>query len=202
MQAIVDEAHRRGMKVACHSFGGEAMVSCVTAGVDKMEHIPEVTDEVIALMVKKKIAWTFTMENMRNTDRQDLPRSGGKVSRLTLTRAAFKKAMSAGVQIAFGSDMNDEHGKQQRALAEYVKFGMTPAQALQTTFIGAANVLNYNWAKDVGTLEVGKFADIIGVAGDPLTDITEVERVKFVMKGGVVIKNELASRPATSSAGQ
>lgn len=200
LQAIVDEAHRRGMKVACHSFGGEAMMGCLTAGVDKMEHVPEVTDEAIAMMVKKKISWVFTMENMRDTDRQDLPRSGGKVSRLTLTRAAFKKAMAAGVQIAFGSDMNDEHGKQQRALAEYVKFGMTPAQALQTTFIGAANVLNYNWAKDVGTLEVGKFADIIGVAGDPLKDITEVERVKFVMKGGVVVKNELSSRPASSTA--
>jgi imidazolonepropionase-like amidohydrolase len=200
MQAIVDEAHRRGMKVACHSFGGEAMMSCLTAGVDKMEHVPQVTDEAIALMVKKKISWVFTMENMRNTDRQDLPRSGGKISRLTLTRDAMKKAMAAGVQIAFGSDMNDEHGKQQRALAEYVKFGMTPVQALQTTFIGAANVLNYNWAKDVGTLEVGKFADIIAVAGDPLQDVTEVERVKFVMKGGVVVKNELAPRPATSSA--
>jgi imidazolonepropionase-like amidohydrolase len=164
--------------------------------------VPEVTDAAIAMMVQKKIAVVFTMENMRNTDRQDLPRSGGKISRLTLTRETFKKAMAAGVLIAFGSDMNGEHGKQQRALAEYVKFGMTPTQALQTTFIGAANVLNYNWAKDVGTLEVGKFADIIGVAGDPLKDITEVERVKFVMKGGVVVKNELAPRPAPSSAGQ
>jgi len=202
MQAIVDEAHRRGMRVACHSFGGEAMMSCITAGVDKMEHIPEATDAALKMMVQKKIALTFTMENMRNTDRQDLPRSGGKISRLTLTRETFKKAMAAGVQIAFGSDMNEEHGKQQRGLAEYVKFGMTPAQALQTTFIGAANVLNYNWAKDVGTLEVGKFADIIAVAGDPLKDITEVERVKFVMKGGVVVKNELPARPAVSSGPQ
>ena len=200
LQAIVDEAHRRGMKVACHAFGGEAMMSCLTAGVDKMEHVPEVTDEAIAMMVKKKISWVFTMENMRNTDRQDLPRSGGKVSRLTLTRDAIKKAMAAGVLIAFGSDMNDEHGKQQRALAEYVKFGMTSVQALQTTFIGAANVLNYNWAKDVGTLEVGKYADIIAVAGDPIKDVTEVERVRFVMKGGVVVKNELTPRPATASA--
>jgi imidazolonepropionase-like amidohydrolase len=106
------------------------------------------------------------------------------------------------VTFAFGSDMNEEHGKQQRGMVEYVKYGMTPAQALQTTFIGAASVLNYNWAKDVGTLEAGKFADIIAVSGDPLKDITEIERVKFVMKGGVVVKNELTPAPAVTSAGQ
>jgi imidazolonepropionase-like amidohydrolase len=202
IQAITDEAHRRGMKVACHAFGGEGLASCVSGGADKIEHGNEMPDNVLKMMVDKKVALVFTMENMRNTDRQDLPRSGGKISRLTLTRDLMKRAIAAGVTIAFGSDMNDEHGKQQRALAEYVKFGMTPVQALQTTFIGAASVLNYNWAKDVGTLEVGKFADIIAVAGDPLKDVTEVERVKFVMKGGVVVKNELTPRPASSSAGQ
>lgn len=202
IQAITDEAHRRGMKVACHSFGGEALASCVSGGADKIEHGNEMPDSVLKMMVDKKVALVFTMENMRNTDKQDLPRSGGKVSRLTLTRELMKRARAAGVTIAFGSDMNEDHGKQQRGMVEYVKYGMTPAQALQTSFIGAASVLNYNWAKDVGTLEAGKFADIIAVAGDPLKDITEIERVKFVMKGGVVVKNELPSRPATSSAGQ
>ena len=202
MQAITDEAHRRGMRVACHSFGGEALASCVTAGVDKIEHGNEMSDSVLKMMVDKKIALVFTMENMRNTDKQDLPRSGGKVSRLTLTKDLMKRARDAGAIIAFGSDMNEDHGKQQRGMVEYVRYGMTPAQALQTTYIGAASVLNYNWAKDVGTLEPGKFADIIAVSGDPLKDITEIERVKFVMKGGVVVKNELQARPATSSAGQ
>ena len=202
IQAITDEAHRRGMKVACHSFGGEALASCVSGGADKIEHGNEMPDSVLKMMVDKKVALVFTMENMRNTDKQDLPRSGGKVSRLTLTRELMKRARAAGVTIAFGSDMNEDHGKQQRGMVEYVKYGMTPAQALQTSFIGAASVLNYNWAKDVGTLEVGKFADIIAVSGDPLKDITEIERVKFVMKGGVVVKNELPSRPATTSAGQ
>ena len=135
------------------------------------------------------------MENMRNTDKADLPRSGGKVSRLTLTKDLMKRARDAGAIIAFGSDMNEDHGKQQRGMVDYVKYGMTPAQALQTTYIGAATVLNYNWAKEVGTLEPGKFADIIAVSGDPLKDITEIERVKFVMKGGVVVKNELAGAP-------
>ena len=202
IQAITDEAHRRGMRVACHAFGGEGLASCVASGVDKIEHGNEMSDAVLKMMVDKKVAITFTMENMRNTEKQDLPRSGGKVSRLSLTRDVMKRAAAAGVTIAFGSDMNEDHGKQQRGMVEYVKYGMTPAQALQTTFIGAASVLNYNWAKDVGTLEPGKFADIIAVSGDPLKDITEIERVKFVMKGGVVVKNELPSRPATSSTGQ
>ena len=78
---------------------------------------------------------------------------------------------------------------------------MTPAQALQTAFMTEANVLNYNWANRVGSLEKGKFADVIAVAGNPLTDVTEMERVKFVMKGGVVVKNDLAPR-SPSTAGQ
>jgi imidazolonepropionase-like amidohydrolase len=199
IQAIVDEAHRRGMKVACHSFGGEALASCVTAGVDKVEHGNVMPDDVLRMMVQKKIALVFTAENMLGTDKQDLPRSGGKVSRLTLTKDTFKRAMAAGVLIAFGSDMNGEHGKQQRALARYVEWGMTPAQALQTVFMGAANVLNYNWADRVGSVEKGKYADLIAVAGDPLKDITEVERVKFVMKGGRVVKNDLRPAASTSS---
>lgn len=201
IQAIVDEAHRRGMKVACHSFGGEALASCVAAGVDKIEHGNVMTDEVLRQMVQKKIALVFTAENMLGTPKQDLPRSGGKVSRLSLTIDTFKRALASGVPIAFGSDMNDEHGQQQRALSNYVEWGMTPAQALQSITIGAAAVLNYNWASHVGTLEKGKFADVIAVAGDPLKDITEVQRVKFVMKGGRVVKNELAQpMPITSSA--
>jgi len=92
------------------------------------------------------------------------------------------------------------HGHQADQFAYMVKWGMTPAQALQSTFIGSANVLNFNWANRVGTLEKGKFADVIAVSGNPLTDITEMERIKFVMKGGVVFKNDLQSRPqATAS---
>ena len=81
-----------------------------------------------------------------------------------------------------------------------VKWGMTPAQALQSVFMTTASVLNYNWANRVGSVEKGKFADIIAVAGNPLTDVTEMERVKFVMKGGAVMKNDLAARPAPSTA--
>ena len=200
IQAIVDEAHRRGMKVSCHTFGGESMTSCITAGVDKIEHGNEGTDADVRMMAQKKIPITYTMENMLNTGRQDLPRSGGQVSRLTLTRDMVKKTLAAGVSISFGSDMNNEHGKQQRALVHYVKFGLTPAQALQAITINAANALNYDWVNQVGSVEKGKFADIIAVSGNPLQDITEVERVKFVMKGGEVVRNDLtASSPISQS---
>jgi len=101
------------------------------------------------------------------------------------------------VPIAFASDTNpDRHGTQAWQFAKYVEFGLTPAQSLQTAFMGAAKVLNYGWADRVGSLEPGKYADVIAVSGNPLDDITEMERVKFVMKGGVVLKNELTETPA------
>jgi imidazolonepropionase-like amidohydrolase len=196
IEAIVDEAHRRGMKVACHAFGGEGLANCVNAGVDKIEHGNEMTDEIARMMAEKDISITFTLQNMINTPRSDLPRSGGGVSRLSLTIDVIKKALAFGVPIAFGSDTNPpRHGEQTWQFAKYVEFGMTPVQALQTAFMGAANVLNYGWADRVGSLEQGKYADIIAVSENPLDDITEMERVKFVMKGGVVLKNELTDTP-------
>jgi imidazolonepropionase-like amidohydrolase len=83
------------------------------------------------------------------------------------------------------------HGKQANQFSYFVKWGMTPAQALQTAFLAAANVLNYGWSDRVGSLERGKYADVIAVSGDPLADVTEMERVKFVMKGGQVVRSEL-----------
>ena len=81
-----------------------------------------------------------------------------------------------------------------------VKWGMTPAQALQTAFMTVANVLNYNWSDRIGSIEKGKFADIIAVSGDPLADIIEMQRVKFVMKGGIVVRNAVSASPAPSTA--
>jgi imidazolonepropionase-like amidohydrolase len=116
---------------------------------------------------------------------------------LSLLVETLKKVKAAGVPIAFGSDQNPPgHGKQSSQLKFYVEYGLTPAEALNTAFMGAANVLNYDWNKQVGSIEKGKYADIIGVAGDPLKDISEMERVKFVMKGGVVVKNELTAPAA------
>ena len=196
LEAIIDEAHRRGMKVSCHAYGGPALTDCITAGVDKLEHGNELTDELARIMVEKNMTLSYTLQNMLGTDESDLPRTGGKVSRLSLTRQSIPIAMRNGVNIAFASDMNPpRHGQQTEQFAYYVEFGMTPAQALQIAFMGAAKALNYGWADRVGSLEQGKYADVIAVSGNPLDDITEMERVKFVMKGGVILKNELTATP-------
>jgi imidazolonepropionase-like amidohydrolase len=132
--------------------------------------------------------------------------TGGKaVTRLAMAEQTFRRLLKAGVPLPFGSgavagDGSYPHGKQADQFAWMVKWGMTPTQALQTAFMTEANVLNYNWANRVGSLEKGKFGDVIAVAGNPLTDVTEMERVKFVMKGGVVIKNDLTSRPPSTAA--
>ena len=113
---------------------------------------------------------------------------------MKLAEQAFRRAIAAGVPIVFGSGATSPtipHGKQANQFAYYAKWGMTPAQALQTSFITAAHMLNYGSKRDIGTIEKGKFADIIAVSGNPLADVTEMERVRFVMKGGVVIRNEV-----------
>jgi imidazolonepropionase-like amidohydrolase len=199
IQAIVDEAHRSGLKVGCHVYGGEAMHSCIAAGVDLTMHVPELDDESVKMLVQKKLPLQFTIDDIRNLEKTDLKITGGKMSRLLLTEGAFKKAMAAGIPLPFGSGVSvplDENilmsnGKQGNQFAFFVKWGMSPAQALQTAYTVAAGVLNYGWADRVGTLEKGKFADLIAVSGNPLTDITEMERVKFVMMGGAVVRNDL-----------
>jgi imidazolonepropionase-like amidohydrolase len=102
--------------------------------------------------------------------------------------------VAAGVTIVFGSGATSPaipHGKQANQFSYYARWGMSPAQALQTAFMPAAQMLNYDWASQIGSIDRGKFADIIAVSGNPLADLTEMERVKFVMKGGVVIRNEV-----------
>jgi imidazolonepropionase-like amidohydrolase len=202
-QAIVDEAHRRGLKLACHAYGGEGLHSCIESGVDLPMHATELDDLSLKMLVQKKLPVMFTIDDLVGWEKPDLRITGGKTSRLGLTEKAFKKALAAGVPLPFGSgalggngsfpgvDVVFPIGKEANQFEYYVKWGMTPAQALQTAFLVAANVLNYGWADRVGSLEKGKFADLIAVAGDPLSDVSEMERVKFVMKGGVVVRNDL-----------
>jgi imidazolonepropionase-like amidohydrolase len=114
----------------------------------------------------------------------------------------FRKLLAAGVPLPFGSGAVPgayPHGKQADQFPFMVKWGMTPAHALQTAFMTVASVLNYDWANHVGSIEKGKFADLIAVSGDPLADITEMQRVKFVMKGGMVVRNELTQRIISSA---
>jgi imidazolonepropionase-like amidohydrolase len=195
VQAIVDEAHRLGLKVACHTYGGEGLRSCVSAGVDATQHGLEMDDVTLKMLVDKKLSFTMTIDDLVALEKEDLKETGGKMTRLRLGEQSFKKLLKAGVPLPFGSGATDDlpvlHGTQADQFAYMVKWGMTPAQALQTAFLVAADSLNYGWNSKVGSLDKGKYADLVAVSGDPLADVTEMERVKFVMKGGVVVRDDL-----------
>ena len=198
VEAIVDEAHRMGLKVACHTYGGDGMRSCVQAGVDLPMHMLELyrDEATLKMVVQKRLPVMMTIDDLAGLEPEDRRLSGGKVTRLGMAEQTFRKLLATGVPLPFGSGAVPDrypHGKQADQFPYFVKWGMTPVQALQTTFMVAADVLNYGWADRVGTIEKGKFADLIAVAGDPLADITEMQRVRFVMKGGVVVRNDWQS---------
>ena len=203
-QAIVDEAHRRGLKVACHAYGGEGLRICLQAGVDMPIHVivgvtgaPGLDDETIRLF--KVPLSDGTMRPVNQTlwdlagplDEVDMKVSGGKTSRFRLTELSFKRLVAAGVTETFGSGAYTVgHGVQAYQFPIYVKWGMSPAQALRMATSDAAETLNYDLGKQIGYVEKGRFADLVAVSGNPLEDISEMERVKFVMKGGVVFRND------------
>ena len=196
VEAIVDEAHRLGLKVACHTYGGEGLISCLKAGVDAPNHLLELDDAGVKILVQKKLPFVVTIDDLISLEKDDLRDTGGRNSRLKLAEQAFRRARTAGVPIIFGSGATSAavpHGKQADQFKYYVKWGMTPAQALQSAYLPAATMLNYDWVNQLGSIEKGKFADVIAVSGNPLNDVTEMERVRFVMKGGMIIKDELSS---------
>jgi imidazolonepropionase-like amidohydrolase len=203
VQAVVDEAHRLGIKVACHTYGGEGMRSCLTAGVDAPNHLLELDDAGVRVLLQKKLPFVCTLDDLIALEKEDLQATGGRNSRMKLAEQAFRRAVAAGVPIVFGSGATSAaipHGKQANQFSYYVKWGMTPAQALQTTYVNAAKMLNYNWDGQIGSIEKGKYADIVAVAGNPLADISEMERVRFVMKGGMVAKDGIAGQVAVVQA--
>src|SRR5215467_151853 len=194
VEAVVSEAHRLGLKVACHTYGGEGLRSCLLAGVDATQHALDLDDAALHLVLSKKLPLGITVVDLVGNEAGDLKESGQRTSRLRMAEAAFKKALRAGVPLPFASGAvgdRDLHGKQAAQLAYFVRWGATPAQALQMAFRVAASVLNYDWATRVGTIEPGRFADLIAVAGDPLADVTEMVGMAYVMKGGGLIRNSL-----------
>ena len=198
VDAIVDEAHRLGLKVACHTYGGEGMDSCIKAGVDAPNHLLMLDDAGVKIMLEKKLTYVPTVDDLVALEEPDLKETGGRNSRLKLLEQAFKKAVAAGVTIAFGSGATSPaipHGKQANQFAYYAKWGLGPVRSLQTAYLPAARMLNYDWEKHIGSIEKGKFADIIAVSGNPVADVSEMERVKFVMKGGAVVRDELSAGP-------
>jgi imidazolonepropionase-like amidohydrolase len=204
VDAVVDEAHRMGLKVACHTYGGEGMRECVQAGVDLPMHMLALyQDEATFKMVlQKHLPVMMTIDDLVGLEAADKRITGGKTSRIGMGEQTFKKLLAAGVPLPFGSGAVPgayPHGKQADQFPYMVKWGMKPVQALQTAFLTAANILNYNWSDRIGSIEKGKFADLIAVSGDPLSDITEMQHVKFVMKGGVVVRNDLPTVGSSAS---
>ena len=190
--AIVDEAHRHGKKAACHAFGGEGLRNCIEAGVDTIEHAIELDETTADAMKKKDIYLELTAYHYSLSDytSKDAILTGGKYSLEAMREQSGRLAISRGVKISFGSGVGPfPHGTQAAEFAYLVKYGMTPVQAIQTATTVAAEMMG--WQQQIGSIEKGKYADIIAVTADPLKDITELERVKFVMKGGQVVRNDV-----------
>jgi imidazolonepropionase-like amidohydrolase len=195
MKAIVADAHRLGRKVAAHAHGAQGAIWASEAGVDSVEHGHLMNDAAIATLKKNGtylVPTLYLMDWQKDNAKQaNLPdyakRKMEMVSEMGQMNA--KKAFAAGVKIGFGTDAAVyPHGLNAHEFAVYVRLGMTPLQAIQTATINDADLLG--WSDRIGTIEPGKFADIIAVDGDPLADVTTLERVQFVMKGGEVVKNQ------------
>jgi imidazolonepropionase-like amidohydrolase len=215
-QAMVDEAHRRGLKVACHAYGGEGLRNCLAAGVDMPMHVivgvtgaPGLDDETLRYFKQPLADGTLrpVMQTLWDLigelETRDRKASGGTNTRLSLTELSFKRLNAAGVKQVFGSGAyTGGHGVQAFQFSYYVKWEMKPADALRMATSNAAESLNFELGRRVGSVEKGKFADLVAVAGDPLADITEMERVKFVMKGGVVFRNDPIPGAAPSAGGR
>ena len=190
MDALVDEAHRLGLKTAAHAHGAEGAKVAVRAGIDSIEHGSFLDEEALRLM-KEKGTWLVPTlmageyAGGRKATRQYPPEIAAKAKAAVEARSAsFRNALRLGVKIAFGTDSAvSPHGKNAEEYALLVEHGMSPAAALRT---GPAAAVLLGVDRTTGTLEAGKQADIVAVAGDPLVDIRATEKVVFVMKGGKV----------------
>ncbi|PYR16707.1 MAG: Xaa-Pro dipeptidase [Acidobacteria bacterium] len=207
LKAAVDEAHRRGLFVATHSYGGDGLKWALEAGVDDIQHAVAADDADIKMFLQKNLPVTATILDMRQDEPGDLRRFAPH-SRWRLMEQTWKKMLAAGVRLGFGSGAapppgrvfnqacNCSHGVQAEMFPIFVQWGATPVYTLRmATTVNAAII---RMQDSVGTIEKGKYADLIAVAGDPLQDITEMQRVTFVMKGGEVVRNDVAARAMSS----
>jgi imidazolonepropionase-like amidohydrolase len=196
VEALVDETHKLGKKAGCHVYGGEGQRNAIVAGCDTIEHAFGLDQEQANMMVAKGLYYDPTL--MRYTepymDDNDAKNTGGKYRMIPIfEKAVAMAAATPAMKIMVGSGVDGStfvHGTQGLELEALVKHGgLTAARALQSATVVNAEALG--WSDKVGSIEKGKFADIVAVSGDPLADITEMEKVKFVMKGGRVFKNDL-----------
>ena len=182
-KAIVDEARRLGRGVAAHAIGSDGIAAALRAGVSSIEHGHGLTDSLMDVMVRSNVYWVPTV----TVGVHVVPRGGVWPALVALERRAFARALRKGVKIAMGSDVGGfpwTEINQAKELEYYVQYGMTPMQAIQSGTSVAAALLGQE--QNIGALAPGLYADLIAVTGDPTRDITELQRVKFVMKGGVV----------------
>jgi len=200
LAAVIDEAHRRGMWVASHTYGGEGLKMAIDLGLDNIQHATAATDEDIREIAQKHLPITTTILDHRQDEPDDL-KQWAPYSRWRLVEQTWKKMLAAGVVLGWGSgsapppgrvyntECNCSHGVQGEMFPIFVKWGASPVYTLRMATTVNAEIIHM--ADKLGTIEKGKFADLIAVSGDPLQDITEMQRVKFVMKGGAVIRNDM-----------
>lgn len=199
LQAIAAEAHKLGRKVAAHAHGTQSIKDAILAGIDSIEHSSLIDDEGIRLA---KQHGTYLVFDIYNDDyilsmgekNGVLPESIEKERQIgRLQRENFRRAFQGGAKMAFGTDAAVyPHGDNAKQFEKMVEFGMKPIDAIQAATVNASDLLG--WGDKVGALEKGRYADVIAVTGDPLTDVRTLEHVQFVMKGGRVVKNELNAR--------
>jgi imidazolonepropionase-like amidohydrolase len=196
LQALIDEIHRLGKKSACHVLGGEGQKNAIVAGCDTIEHAYGLDQEQANLMVAKGLFYDPTLQRYIEPymDDNDAKNTGGKYRMIPIfEKAVAMAAATKGMKIMVGSGADGStyaHGTQALDFEMLVKHGgLTPVRALQGGTIVNAEALG--WQDQIGSIDKGKYADLVAVSGDPLADITELQRVKFVMKSGKVIKNDL-----------
>ena len=203
MRVIVEEAHQQRRKVAAHASTPRGIKNAITAGVDSIEHGHEADREALEMMKAKGV---FLVPTIAGTDAsvekyKNQPESERRAriqaflaKRLLAIQQSMQLAMSLGVKIAMGYDAAsaERQGKNADELVAMAKRGMPPLEAIRAATLNAAELMN--WQDGVGALEPGKYADIIAVDGDPLTDISILQQVKFVMKGGTIVKDILTGR--------
>jgi imidazolonepropionase-like amidohydrolase len=202
IRAAVEEANRWGRPVAAHAHGAGGIKAAIRAGVRTVDHGSYLDDEAIALLEKSGrrtfyVPTLYTSESILSGEVSSIPASEVERERQIrdIQYAGFRRALAAGIPIGFGTDAAViPHGKNAHELTIRVGFGEKPMAALTSATSLNAEILG--WSDRVGSIEKGKFADLIAVTGDPLRDITEMERVRFVMKGGVVYRDELSGRAA------
>jgi imidazolonepropionase-like amidohydrolase len=190
LRTIVEEARRHGLKVAAHAHGTEGIIAAVHAGVDSIEHGSILNDEAVRLMVEKGtylVPNTYLVEAFK-TEILPLPIRAKAEWLMPVERESMRKAVRGGVKIAFGTDAAViPHGDNAKEFVTLVEAGMTPLAAIQAATLNAVTLLGVD---DRGALEAGRLADIIAVPGNPLDDVRVLQDVRFVMKGGVIYKQE------------